>query len=72
MFLSGPDGDCACKPLGDMPGTLGPPGLPGDPGDPGRTGPRGPIGDAGPIGVKGEDGIIVCKQLDIFKNKHMQ
>lgn len=65
---SGPDGGCACKPLGDLPGALGPPGVPGDPGDPGRTGLRGPIGEVGPIGVKGEDGIIVCKPLNIFVN----
>lgn len=67
---SGPDGVCACKPLGDIPGKLGPQGLPGDPGDPGSTGLRGPIGDIGPIGLKGEDGIIVCEQLNIFVNSH--
>lgn len=60
-FLSGPDGRCACEPLGDIPGDPGLPGLQGVPGYPGQKGFQGPPGDVGPIGDMGGRGVTVRK-----------
>lgn len=60
-FISGLNGGCACKTLGDLPGDSGPPGPPGVPGDPGEKGFRGPPGDIGPRGEMGGRGVTVRK-----------